>query len=193
MSDQQILTFCWRSLIFFFSQKYEVCKYLVSSTWALIRLQREPTAEAWNNEHHFSVWGLWILIISRGRCGDLLAYWLRRDIIGNTIMNGRPLSCVTVACVCLSATSLTIDDIMVVNCFTDLTVCFSVETTMIHLPFPLPPPLPHTYISRSMCLSYCLWCVCSLIWLDSSSAAREPSWFPVWPAADWWGCYIVTF
>lgn len=40
-----------------------------------------------------------------------------------------------------------------------------------------------------MCLSCCLWCVCSLIWLDSSCVAREPSWFPVWPAADWWGCY----
>lgn len=57
------------------------------------------------------------------------------------------------------------------------------------LPSFIPPPSPHVSISRSMCLSCCLWCVCSLIWLDSSCAAREPSWFPVWPAADWWGCY----
>lgn len=49
---------------------------------------------------------------------------------------------------------------------------------------------PHPSISRSMCLSCCLWCVCSLIWLDSSCAARAPSWFPVWPAANWWGCYL---
>lgn len=67
----------------------------------------------------------------------------------------------------------------------------SVPPTIIHLPFP--PSPPHAYISRSMCLSCCLWCVCSLIWLDSSCAAREPSWFPVWPAADWWGCYICLF
>lgn len=49
------------------------------------------------------------------------------------------------------------------------------------------PPIPSS--SRSMCLSCCLWCVCSLTWLDSSCAVREPSWCPVWPAADWWGCY----
>lgn len=69
----------------------------------------------------------------------------------------------------------------------------SVQTTIIHLPFLFHPhPLPHPSISRSMCLSCCLWCVCSLIWLDSSCAAREPSSFPVWPAANWWGYYLFV-
>lgn len=68
----------------------------------------------------------------------------------------------------------------------------SVQTTIIHLPLLLSSTLlPHPSISRSMCLSCYLWCVYSLIWLDSSCAAREPSWFPVWPAANWWGCLCL--
>lgn len=58
----------------------------------------------------------------------------------------------------------------------------SVPTPIIHLPslpFVIPPPSSHAFISRSMCLSCCLWCVCSLTWLDSSCAVREPSWCPV--------------
>lgn len=47
------------------------------------------------------------------------------------------------------------------------------------LPISPPPPLCRHLLSRSTYLSCCLWCVCSSTWLDSSSAAREPSWFPV--------------
>lgn len=65
---------------------------------------------------------------------------------------------VTVACVCLSVTSLTIDDIMVVNC-TDLTVCFGIETTMIHLPSPLPPPLLHLHLQVNVFVLLSVVCV----------------------------------
>lgn len=61
-------------------------------------------------------------------------------------------------CVCVCVTSLTIDDIMVDNCFTDLTVCFSIQTTIIHLPSSTSAP-PHLHLQVNVFVLLSVVCV----------------------------------